>query len=109
MMREMVPVLVSTAHHLQKWVEGNPDAKAGIEVPRALGTHVFSLGDAKENRAIFPFDLWMLQRPLDFIAGLNEEDKLRAADLLRLSGGETLMEFPSFPRLTRRNFKLALA
>lgn len=109
MMREMMPVLVSTAHHLQKWAEGNPDAKAGAEVPRAIGTHVFSLGDAKENRAIFPFDLWMLQRPLDLIAGLEEDDKLRAADLLRQAGGETLMEFPAFPRLTRRNFKLALA
>ncbi len=109
MMREMLPVLVSTAHHLQKWAEANPQAQAGSEVPRAIGTHVFTLEDAKENRAIFPFDLWMLQRPLDLIAGLNEEDKLRAADLLRQSGGEPLMDFPTFPRLTRRNFKVALA
>ncbi|MGB3809850.1 MAG: glutathione S-transferase [Parvibaculum sp.] len=110
MMREMVPVLVSTAHHLQKWVDENPeDRRAGAEVPRAIGMHVFSLGDAKENRAIFPFDLWMLQRPLDYIANLEADDRLRAADLLRQAGGETLMEFPSFPRLTRRNFKIALA
>lgn len=109
MMREMLPVLVSTAHHLQKWVEANPQAQAGSEVPRGIGMHVFTLEDAKENRAIFPFDLWMLQRPLDLLASLNEEDKLRAADLLRQAGGETLMDFPAFPRLTRRNFKVALA
>jgi glutathione S-transferase len=106
MMREMIPVLVSTAHHFARWVEANPGA---TEVPRAIGTHVFSLGDAKENRAIFPFDLWMLQRPLDFIASLEEDEKLRAADLLRQVGGETLMDFSAFPRLTRKNFKLVLA
>jgi glutathione S-transferase len=106
MMREMIPVLVSTAHHFARWVEANPGA---TEVPRAIGTHVFSLGDVKENRAIFPFDLWMLQRPLDFIASLEEDEKLRAADLLRQAGGETLMDFPAFPRLTRKNFKLVLA
>ncbi len=109
MMREMVPVLVSTAHHLTHWRADTPDLVSGSEVPRAIGTHVFTLGDAKENRAIFPFELWMLQRPLDYIASLEEDDKLRAADLLRQAGGETLMEFPSFPRLTRQNFKLVLA
>jgi glutathione S-transferase len=110
MMHEMMPVLVSTAEHLTKWVEEHPGARQGTEeIPRAIGTHVFSLGDAKENRAIFPYDLWMLQRPLDFIAGLEEDDKLRVVDLLRHVGGEALMEFPSFPRLARRNFKIALA
>jgi glutathione S-transferase len=106
MMREMIPVLVSTAHHFARWVEANPGV---AEVPRGIGTHVFALGEAKENRAIFPFDLWMLQRPLDFLASLEEDEKLRAADLLRQVGGETLMDFPAFPRLTRKNFKLVLA
>lgn len=110
MMREMVPVLVSTAHHFEKWVAEHPGAKAGTEeIPRAIGMHGFTLEGVKEQRAIFPFDLWMLQRPLDFIAGLETDERLRAADLLAEAGGETLMEFPSFPRLTRRNFKLALA
>lgn len=110
MMREMIPVLVSTAHHFTKWVAEHPGTKDGTEeVARAIGTHVFALGDAKENRAIFPFDLWMLQRPLDYMASLEAGEKLRAAELLAEAGGETLMEFPPFPRLTRRNFKLALA
>lgn len=110
MMREMLPVLVSTALHLQNWVAGHPGAKAGAEeIPRAIGMHDFILEDVKEKRAIFPFDLWMLQRPLDCIAGLEADQRLRAADLLADVGGETLMNFPAFPRLTRRNFKLALA
>lgn len=110
MMREMIPVLVSTAHHFAKWVAETPGAKEGAEpIPRAIGTHMFTLEGARDSRAIFPFDLWMLQRPLDFIAGLNEEDKLRAADLLGAAGGETFLDFPPFPRLARKNFKLALA
>lgn len=109
MMREMMPVLVDTAHKLTHWRADNAHLEAGADVPRALGMHEFTLGNVKEQRAIFPFELWMLQRPLDFIASLEEDDKLRAADLLRQSGGETLMEFPAFPRLTRQNFKLVLA
>lgn len=110
MMREMMPVLVDTAHALVHWRDNNEGvAGEGAEVPRALGLHDYTLGKVKDQRAIFPFDLWMLQRPLDYIASLPEDDKLRAADLLRQCEGETLMEFPEFPRLTRRNFKLALA
>ena len=112
MMREMIPELVSVAHHLGHWQKGDGDGQpklSGTEVPRALGQHEFKLGSVTGKRAIFPFELWMLQRPLDYIASLEEDDKLRVADVLRQSGGETLMDFPAFPRLVRRNFKLALA
>ena len=110
MMREMLPVLVSTAHHFARWVEEHPGAKHGTEeIPRAIGMHVYALEDAKENRAIFPFDLWMLQRPLDYLASLDGDEKARARELLVAVGGEALLDFPAFPRLTRRNFKLALA
>lgn len=109
MMREMLPVLVSTARHFEEWVAAHPGARTGVEeIPRTIGTHDFILEGVKERRAIFPFDLWMLQRPLDCIAGLETKERQRAADLLAAVGGETLMEFPAFPRLTRRNFKLAL-
>lgn len=110
MMREMVPVLVSTAHLFTKWVAEHPGAKEGTEeVPRAIGMHEFTLEGVTENRAVFPYDLWMLQRPLDFIASLEADEKLRAADLLSAAGGETFLDFPAFPRVTRKNFKIALA
>lgn len=110
MMREMLPVLVSTAHHFESWVAGHPDAgTASGEIPRTIGMHDFLIEGVKEKRAIFPFDLWMLQRPLDFIARLEPDQRLSAAALLAELGGESLMEFPAFPRLTRRNFRLALA
>lgn len=110
MMREMLPVLVSTAHHFAKWVEEHPAARSGAEeIPRVIGRHEFTLEGVREERAIFPFDLWMLQRPLDYLAGLEADEKLRAADLLGQAGGETLLDFPVFPRLARRNYKLALA
>jgi hypothetical protein len=110
MMREMVPVLVSTAHLFTKWVAEHPGAKEGTEeVPRAIGMHEFTREGVTENRAVFPYDLWMLQRPLDFIASLEAGEKLRAADLLSAAGGETFLDFPAFPRVTRKNFKIALA
>jgi len=109
MMREMLPVLVSTAHALTHWQAENPQSGQGAEVPRVIGRHEFTLGKARGERAIFPYDLWMLQRPLDLIASLEEDDKLRVAHFLRQVGGETLMEFPAFPRLTRHQFKIVLA
>lgn len=110
MMREMLPVLVSTARHFAQWVAEHPEARTGQEeIPRAIGAHDFTLEGVAEKRAIFPFDLWMLQRPLDCLAAMGTEDRRRAAELLAEAGGEALMEFPAFPRLTRRNFKLALA
>lgn len=108
--REMIPELVSTAHALQKWVAANPDGQGETrEVPRALGEHEFTLEGVTDKRVIFPFELWMLQRPLDFLASLDGESEKAALALFHDVGADTLADFPAFPRLTRRNYKLALA
>ena len=109
MMCEFLPVLLSTAAALNAYVEAHPDLIAGKEpLPRALGQHDFTLEGVRDLRAIFPFDLWMLQRPLDFFQSLPEEQRESAHSLLKRLGGERLADFPSFPRLTRRQFQLVL-
>lgn len=108
--REMIPELVSTAHALQKWVAENPEGQGeNREIPRGLGQHDFTLEGVTEKRVIYPFELWMLQRPLDCLAALESESKKAAEALLHDIGADTIASFPAFPRLTRRNFKLALA
>jgi glutathione S-transferase len=111
MMREMLPVLVSTAHSLTAWVKDNAEHSnaVGTALPRTLGKHAFTLEGVTGTRAIYPFDLWMLQRPLDCLRSLPEADRRRCTSLLSQVGGEVLFDFPEFPRLTRRNFKLVLA
>jgi glutathione S-transferase len=109
MMREFMPVLEATARRLSTWVAEREDIAAHAEVPRAIGSHEFTLEGAVGTRSIFPFDLWMLQRPLDHLRSLSNGDRLRCASMLSAVGGERLLEFPPFPRLARRNFKLVLA
>ena len=83
-------------------------ADAGKPLPRALGMHDFTLEGVTGKRAIFTFDLWMLQRALDFLRSLEGETREKAALVLKEADGERLADFPAFPRLARRNFQLVL-
>lgn len=104
--REQFPVLEKTASALNDWAK---DKTSGEEVPRNLGMHDFELEGVTSQRAIFPFNLWMLQRAVDVLETANPEEKARIEVFLRQAGGESLLAFPRFPRLVRSNFKLCLA
>ncbi len=106
--RDQFPVLESTARSLAAWAA---DKEPGEEVPRALGSHSFTYGDGRVegDRMIFPFNLWMLQRSLDWYRSLDAEDQDAADKLLDACNGQALRDFPEFPRLTRSNFRLVLA
>jgi hypothetical protein len=55
MMREYLPVLISTAASLSTHVKEHPEAATGKEpLPRALGSHEFTLEGVTEKRAILP-------------------------------------------------------
>ncbi|MEL7452621.1 MAG: glutathione S-transferase [Pseudomonadota bacterium] len=103
---DFVPVLVDTAAALTAWAEGKP---AGEAVPRALGPMPFRISDTPGNRMIFPFNLWMLQRPMDHYASLAGKDKDAADAFLSSIGAEGLASMVKPPRLARENFKLVLA
>ena len=110
MMREQVPVLESTLAALEAWIDSHP----AEEVPRAIGTHAFTLergrpAQATGQRAIFPFDQWMFQRPLDSYAALPDESKAQVRAMLATVGAEHLLDRTLGHRLTRRNFRLAVA
>ena len=110
MMREYLPVLLATAEEFKTFLDGHPDVASGEkELPRAIGLHSYTLEGITEKRAIFLFDLWMVQRPLDYLRSLDGADRDEVEKLLNMAGGEAMMSFPDYPRLTRRNFKLALA
>jgi len=104
-MREQFPVLRSTAEALSKWAA---DKSAGEPVPRALGQHAFTVNGASGKRMIFPFNLWMLQRPLDHYRSLTGDAKAAADEMLAKVGGEAFADFPAYPRIEREKFKLVL-
>lgn len=102
---EYLPVLEKTVAAFNVWAA---DKSPGTEVPRALGMHPFELGGVTAERAIFTFDLWMLQRPLDFYAGLAGAEKAAADAMLKRAGAAGLAALKPYPRITRKNFKTVL-
>ena len=78
-------------------------------MPRAIGMHEFTIGGVVENRGVIPYSLWMLQRITDHLASLSGKDKKAAETLLKFIGAGALIGLDITPRLTRTNFKLALA
>jgi len=104
-MRDFMPVLTDTAATLTAWADSKA---AGEAVPRALGQHAFEVNGAAGKRMIFPFNLWMLQRALDHYQSLSGADKAAADALLKRAGCAGLSDFPAFPRVERKAFKLVL-
>jgi len=104
-MREYLPVLIDTARAFNAWAAEHP----GEDIPRAIGTQPFRLEGATGERAIFVYDLWLLQRVLDHLAALDADERTAARDLLGEVGGLALLDFPGFPRLASRDFKLVYA
>ncbi len=103
---EYLPVLEKTAAAFTAWAE---DQSPGTEIPRALGTHAFTLGGVTAERAIFTFDLWMMQRPLDFYESLSGADKKAVDAMLAKAGLSEVVSLSGYPRITRTNFKTVLA
>jgi glutathione S-transferase len=104
MATEQGPVLAATRAAFEAWNADHPDE----DIPRGIGTHRFRLGDVEGERAIFPFDLWMLQRAQDHLDALDGADREAALDLARTLGLEDLL-LAEGTRLTRREYRLGRA
>ena len=105
---EQFPFLQSTAAALQDW-QSNHAGHKEQRLPRTIGNHTFSLGDAQAERALIPFSLWMAQRPVDYYASLSGAEKAAAKQLLASVQGEKAMDLGEFPRLARKHNRLVLA
>lgn len=95
--REMLPVLVDSALRVRDWMAAHP----GEPLPRALGTHAFTLECVQGERIVRPYSLWMLQRVRDHYLSLDGAARERADALLRAVGAQGLIDFPDPPRLAR--------
>jgi glutathione S-transferase len=107
--REAAPVFESTARIFTSWVARQGAAiDPQADLPRIIGRHRFTLEGVEGERSVYPYHLWMMQRPLDLIAHALPADRRAIRNLLASVGGQGLLRFPLFPRLTFRNFKLVL-
>lgn len=110
MVAEQFPVLAATRDAFETWNHEHPQE----EIPRGIGMHRFTLerdnaSEAEGERAIFPFDLWMFQRPQDHYAALSGADRAAVDALLARTGGLPVIAEPVRTRLARRNFRLVRA
>jgi glutathione S-transferase len=88
-MDEHIPHLQAVASTYADWAEANP----GAEVPRGVGMVEFSIGGTTGQRVAMTFNLWMLQRPLDFYRSLAGDAKTAADALLAQVGGAAFIDF----------------
>ncbi|MCC5886515.1 MAG: glutathione S-transferase N-terminal domain-containing protein [Gammaproteobacteria bacterium] len=111
MAAEQFPVLASTRTAFEAWNAAHPEEA----IPRGIGMHGFTLQrdtpqQAQGERAIFPFDLWMLQRPQDHYRELDGSGRAAADAFMTRFGSDGALLAPSNPtRLTRVAFRLARA
>lgn len=96
---EQFPVLKDTAEHLPEWVAQNP----GKILPRSIGKHDFTIGEAKGQRRRLTYSLWMWQRVLDAYASLGEPDKQSVDAWLARLGHAGVLEYRMPLRIGRKN------
>lgn len=103
MFEEQGPVLRNTIKAVQDWAGENTG-----ELPRGLGLQEYRIGGSRAERMIFPFNLWMWQRPFDHYHSLDEQSRHRADDILRRAKGYELINQQIPQRVKRVNNRLVL-
>jgi glutathione S-transferase len=101
---EYFPVLRDTVARVAQWLEENPQRR----IPRTIGRHRYTLGAVEEERAVFPYSQWMLQRPLDYYGSLHGAARESVDALLRRVGGYEAMQL-EIPRRVRREHNRLVA
>ncbi len=102
MMDEQLPNLMRTAELTAEWGKASADR----EVPRAVGMAEYSLGTVSSTRMASPFSLWMLQRALDCLDAMEDDERAGCAALLDKVGGNALLDFPMPFQLVFENHRL---
>lgn len=105
MFAEQLPVLIDTAERTAAYVAEHPSG----EIPRVIGFHEFRLGDVTEQRAVFPYAVWMFQRALDCYQSLGGADRARADAFLDACGGRAAMQYHVPRRVCRAHNRLVPA
>ncbi|MEL6859349.1 MAG: glutathione S-transferase N-terminal domain-containing protein [Pseudomonadota bacterium] len=102
---EHLPVLRATLDLYHDWAK---TAAARSEVPRGLGTVPFVTGGHAGTMGARTFSLLRLQDALDAYEIMLPSDKKRSDSMLKAIDALAFAELRLSPRLTRRNYKLAL-
>lgn len=105
MASEQLPVLLDTDTRLADWKKANPDTT----IPRHIGKHTFTIENVDAERMIFPYSLWMFQRPRDYYQSLSFDQREHADALLQMLGFGDALNRQGKTQLIRQNNKLVFA
>ena len=98
MLKEHVPVILDTNKQLAVWKDNNPN----LAIPSYIGEHSFTIGGVSGLRKIFPYVLWMWQRPVNYYQSLGTEEKQTLDASLNVLGFKEALNAPILNRLTRK-------
>ncbi len=98
---EHLPVLIATNRLLAGF--------DGEDLPRALGMVPFTVTGVTGQTIARPFSLFRMQAALDVYDGMNADQKVQADAILDVTQGDVIKTLKLAKRLTRRNYKLAIA
>ena len=99
MCSDYMPILADTVRRLEDYLEANGPG----ELPRAIGTHAFTIDGAAGERILLPYSVWMLQRVQAAHAALDGEDLARSRQMLESLGARELVERPAAARVVRHD------
>lgn len=102
--RDAGPLLLDGVKAVEEWADGNPPDLA--EPPRLVGTHETTLRGIRFPRFTSPYTLWMLQRPLDAFAALDEAARAQVVEAFGDTGLGAWLAFRPRYRMGKRHFRL---
>ena len=103
---EHLPVLIASLERYAEWAQ---TAEPKSDVPRGFGSVPFTTGGSSGMISARSFSLYRLQDALDAYQMMLPSDRKRADAFLSHIGAEVVQSLRIDPRLTRRNYRLALA
>ncbi|MEZ5945394.1 MAG: glutathione S-transferase family protein [Hyphomonas sp.] len=105
-MREQLPALLATNALFAQWLAS---AAPGADLPRGFGMIPITIEGRTGEAAARAFPLYRLQAARDAYQQMDAATRTRADALLSETGGDALKTLTLPARLTRRNYRLALA
>jgi len=105
MVKEQLPVILDTNVQLDNWRQHN----LSKELPRHIGEHEFIIDGVSATRKVFPYLMWMWQRPVDYYNSLSDKEKQSIDSQLVTMGFNKALKLPLQNRLNRNNNKLSFS
>jgi glutathione S-transferase len=102
--RDAVPLLLDAARAVEAWADARDPALEGP--PRIVGQHQTRLRGVAMSRATSAYALWMVERPLDAFAALDDAGRAAVRRAFAGSGLEALLDYRPRHRLGKRRFQL---